>query len=166
MLIASISPEHLWSDRPRRVLCKPCQCRTQKRVRWCLLKDCPSEAKPRAPATLGVMWWGFYLYERGGFDTCVHSFSHETWTLKVSRCVYMCVLSFSHSVAMGREQQENKRAIQNTRHELSQQSAVSIVSLTHTEDAVYVFLAADLFPLHADADYFSTSAEGGWGWAL
>ncbi len=76
------------------------------------------------------------------------------------------VLSFSHSVAMGREQQENKRAIRNTRHELSQQSAVSIVSLIHTEDAVYVFLAADLFPLHADADYFSTSAEGVWGWAL
>ncbi|XP_067290663.1 coiled-coil domain-containing protein 78 [Pseudorasbora parva] len=31
-------------------------------------------------------------------------------------------------VAMGREQQENKRAIQNTRHELSQQSATLIIS--------------------------------------
>ncbi len=51
----------------------------------------------------------------------------------VMRRVCICVLSFSHSVAMGREQQENKRAIRNTRHELSQQSAVSIVSLIHSE---------------------------------
>ncbi|XP_058621869.1 coiled-coil domain-containing protein 78 isoform X3 [Onychostoma macrolepis] len=38
-------------------------------------------------------------------------------------------------VAMGREQQENKRAIQNTRHELSQQSATLITSQHQLKEA-------------------------------
>ncbi|ROI16446.1 Coiled-coil domain-containing protein 78 [Anabarilius grahami] len=38
-------------------------------------------------------------------------------------------------VAMGREQQENKRAIQNTRHELSQQSATLIISQHQLKEA-------------------------------
>ncbi|XP_077101514.1 coiled-coil domain-containing protein 78 isoform X1 [Siphateles boraxobius] len=38
-------------------------------------------------------------------------------------------------VAMGREQQENKRAIQNTRHELSQQSATLIISQQQLKEA-------------------------------
>ncbi|KAL1248311.1 hypothetical protein QQF64_021629 [Cirrhinus molitorella] len=38
-------------------------------------------------------------------------------------------------VAMGREQQENKRAIQNTQHELSQQSATLIISQHQLKEA-------------------------------
>lgn len=41
---------------------------------------------------------------------------------RVNPLVCVCVLS----VVMGKEQQENKRAIHNTQHELSQQSAVRV----------------------------------------
>jgi len=114
--------------------CKPSHCHTQTRVQWCLFKVWPIETKLCAPATLGVMW-SFYLHEWAIFDACGHWFSHEKWAWR-SADESMCCLS--HSVAMGREQQENKRAIQNTRHELSQQSAVSTVSVTHRRGCICV----------------------------
>uniref|UniRef100_A0A673G6S2 Coiled-coil domain-containing protein 78-like n=1 Tax=Sinocyclocheilus rhinocerous TaxID=307959 RepID=A0A673G6S2_9TELE len=55
--------------------------------------------------------------------------------VRVRPDVCMCVLSFSHSVAMWREQLENKRAIQSTRHELSQQSATLIISQHQLKEA-------------------------------
>uniref|UniRef100_A0A671LG93 Coiled-coil domain-containing protein 78-like n=1 Tax=Sinocyclocheilus anshuiensis TaxID=1608454 RepID=A0A671LG93_9TELE len=60
----------------------------------------------------------------------------RTYTCSSSSKVCCCRESeHTPNVAMGREQKENKRAIQSTRHELSQQSATLIISQHQLKEA-------------------------------